>query len=747
MAPKPSDSSSFSQMMTGLIQTMQVKIDAPRLKANAKVPTLHIKYQQNGKKYSNRYPLLGDRFVIGRSRSRSDIAILSDIVSSTHCVVEKDKDNPQQFIISDLKSTNGIYLGKKRYQSINLNHNDVVTLAPPELEDAVEIKFDNRPALWLFAIRYLAMIIILIMLLITGLIAQQWSQYQIKPIPYHVGGATVVYGNDNQTVLAPKVDTTHQELPKLGDFSPYLPQALIASEDSRYYWHFGVDPIGIARAIVVRRNQGIQQGASTITQQLARSIYPDVGRENNLARKWRELMVATKLEAFYSKDDILKTYLNRVYLGINLYGFEDASQFYFDKSAQDLDLAQSATLVAMLPAPNAFNPVQDLKTTIGLRNRVIERMLKLDMVNEEEASRARRSTINISPKAKQTLSGIIAPYFYSYIFTEMRNVLNDDLMQEGDFIVETSLDPAIQSLAETSLKDHLETNGKTNNFSQGAIVTLDSRNGEIVALVGGKDYKKSQFNRATQAQRQPGSTFKVFAYTSALENGISSNKTYTCSPFLWQGFQYRGCERSSGATTMTQALVLSENAIALRIAKETGLDNVITTAKKMGIKSPLNSVPGLILGQSEVNLLEITSAYTTFANQGIWSKGHGIRVIRDGRDCQSFNDIQSCREIYRFNQNQDEQKRVISKKVANNMHQMLNEAVTSGTGRNAFIGKGEAGKTGTTNRGVDLWFIGYIPQDNLVTGIWLGNDDNRPTNSSSSQASSLWGKYMNQVVN
>ena len=219
MAPKPSDSSSFSQMMTGLIQTMQVKIDAPRLKANAKVPTLHIKYQQNGKKYSNRYPLLGDRFVIGRSRSRSDIAILSDIVSSTHCVVEKDKDNPQQFIISDLKSTNGIYLGKKRYQSINLNHNDVVTLAPPELEDAVEIKFDNRPALWLFAIRYLAMIIILIMLLITGLIAQQWSQYQIKPIPYHVGGATVVYGNDNQTVLAPKVDTTHQELPKLGDFS------------------------------------------------------------------------------------------------------------------------------------------------------------------------------------------------------------------------------------------------------------------------------------------------------------------------------------------------------------------------------------------------------------------------------------------------------------------------------------------------------------------------------------------------
>ena len=747
MAPKPSDSSSFNQMMTGLIQTIQVKIDSPRLKANAKVPIIHIKYRQNGKKYSRKHPLIGDRFIIGRSRSRSDIPILSDIVSSTHCVIEKDKDNPQQFIITDLKSTNGIYLGKKRYQSITLNHDDVITLAPPELEDAVEIKFDNRPAWWLFAIRYLAMIIIVIMLLITGLIVQQWSQYQIKPIPYHVGGSTVVYGNDNKTILAPKVDAPHRELSRLGDFSPYLPKALIASEDSRYYWHFGVDPIGIARAIVVRRNEGIQQGASTITQQLARSIYPDVGRENNLARKWRELMVATKLEAFYSKDDILKTYLNRVFLGLNLHGFEDASQFYFDKSARDLDLAQSATLVAMLPAPNSFNPVQDYKTTIGLRNRVIARMLKLGMITEQEASRARRSTINISPKAKQALSGVIAPYFYSYIFSEMRNVLSENLLQEGDFIVETSLDPKIQSVAEESLKDHLNTNGKTNNFSQGAIVTLNSSNGEIVALVGGKDYNESQFNRVTQAQRQPGSTFKVFAYTSALEDGVSSEKIYTCSPFRWQGFTYRGCERSSGEITMNRALVQSENAIALRIAKETGLDNVVATAQKMGIQSPLNSVPGLILGQSEVNLLEMTSAYTPFANEGIWSKAHGIKVIRDGRDCKSFNNIESCREIYRFNQNQDQQKRVISRAVANKMDQMLNEAVSAGTGRNAFIGKGEAGKTGTTNRGVDLWFIGYVPKEDLVTGIWLGNDDNRPTNSSSSQASALWGKYMKQLVN
>ena len=198
MSPKPTDSSSLSEMMTGLFQTIQVKIDTPRLKANAKVPTLHVKYRQNGQKYNEKHPLLGDRFIIGRSRSRSDIAIRSDIVSSTHCVLEQDPDNPQQFIISDLKSTNGIYLGKKRYQSITLSHNDVITLAPPELEDAVEIKFENSPAKWLLAIRYLGMMVIVFMMLIVGLILQQWSQYQIKPIPYHTGGATVIYGNDNK---------------------------------------------------------------------------------------------------------------------------------------------------------------------------------------------------------------------------------------------------------------------------------------------------------------------------------------------------------------------------------------------------------------------------------------------------------------------------------------------------------------------------------------------------------------------
>ncbi len=744
MGKKSTNSSILSQMVTGVFQTIQIKLDTPALKANAKVPTLRIKYTQNGKKYTENYPLLGDKYIIGRSRSQCDIPIRSDIVSTRHCTIEKDISNPKQFIIKDLKSTNGVYFGKKRYQSITLNHNDVITLAPPELADAVEVRLDNSPVKLVLLLRYILITLMITLLTTIGLIGIQWSRYQVSPIPVHVGGATVVYGSDGKTILAPKIDAPHREIKNLDEFSPYLPQALLASEDSRYLWHFGVDPIGILRALLIRRD-GVTQGASTITQQLARSIYPDVGRENTIARKLREVIVATKLEAVYSKNYIIRTYLNRVYLGINLYGFEDAAQFYFEKSARDLDLVESATLVGMLPAPNAFNPVQDYDTAIGLRNRIIERMLKANTITEEEASRARRSTIKISPKAKQTLSNIIAPYFYSYVFQEMSDVLGSNLTQEGDFIVETSLDLRMQEIAEQNIKAHIDTNGKQANFAQGAIVTLKSKNGEIVALVGGKDFRESQFNRATQAQRQPGSTFKVFAYTAALNKGISTEKIYSCAPLFWQGFQYRGCERTSGGATMARGLAMSENAIALRVAKEVGLKNVVDTAQQLGISSPLNPVPGLILGQSEVNVLEITGAYTAFANQGIWSRPHAINIIRDGRDCEDDDNYRTCREMYRFNQSGDNQKQALNVGVAQSMNRMLQQVVTNGTARNAYLGKKEAGKTGTTNKGVDLWFIGYVPQDNLLTGVWLGNDDNKPTNSSSFQAVLLWQKYMKAI--
>jgi 1A family penicillin-binding protein len=553
----------------------------------------------------------------------------------------------------------------------------------------------------------------------------------------------MVYARDGQTPLTCVEKRPHREIERLSEFSPYLPKAVIASEDSRFYWHLGVDPLGIARAVLVNvQDQGIRQGASTLTQQLARSLFREVGRENTAERKIREILVALKLETVYSKDKILKTYLNRVYLGVGNYGFEDAAQFYFEKSARDLDIGEAATLVAMLPAPNAYNPVNDYDTALSLRNRVINRMAQQGMISEVEASRARRSRINVSPKAQEALSSNIAPYFYSHVFQELQELLGTELAKEGNFIVETGLDPTLQAKAEQGLKKKTETSGSQLGFSQGAIVTLDITTGEILAMVGGVDYQKSQFNRATQAQRQPGSTFKVFAYAAAVERSISPHKVYSCQGLWWQGQRYQPCERSSGDVNMIQGFAQSENAIALRVAQEVGLQRVVQMAQRLGIESPLKATPGLVLGESEVNVLELTGAYGAIANNGIWQRPHGIKRILDGSDCQNPNDKETCRVIYDVSQDNNQSKQVLSPKVAQTMLTMMQGVTHSGTGSSAKLGRGEGGKTGTTNNNVDLWFVGVIPQEEIVTGVWLGNDQPTPTRGSSAQAASLWKDYM-----
>ncbi|MGH2413177.1 MAG: transglycosylase domain-containing protein, partial [Microcystaceae cyanobacterium] len=604
----------------------------------------------------------------------------------------------------------------------------------------------NPPPAWVKAIRYSLYGtggVIGVLALGIGI---EWTKIPVRPLPSSANGPVVVYARDAKTLLSPIQNDTHHDLKHLSNFSSYLPEAVIASEDSRYYWHLGVDPYGILRALVINfQGQEIRQGASTLTQQLARSLFPEVGRQNTAGRKLREMVVALKLEAVYSKEELLTTYLNRVYLGVGNYGFEDAAQFYFDKSAQNLTLSEAATLVAMLPAPNQYNPVQDYDTAVQLRNRVITRMEALDMINQEEASRARRSRIEVSPKARKALSSTIAPYFYAYVLNELQSLLGEELAKEGNFIVETALDPKIQGKAEQSLKNTVSNAGSQSRFSQGAIVTLNIHTGEILALTGGVNYAKSNFNRATQAKRQPGSTFKVFTYAAALDKGISPGKVYSCAGVSWQGQTFKPCERSSGAVDMYRGLAQSENAIALRVAQDVGLNEVVDMARRLGIKSELNPVPGLVLGQSEVSVLEMTGAYATFANNGIWNRPHAINRILDGGDCQDYKKPQTCREIYAFGKDGNATQQAISAGVADTMTSLLQGVVQNGTGRAANIGLGEAGKTGTTNDAVDLWFIGYIPRRELVTGIWLGNDNNSPTRGSSSQAAALWGKYMKDV--
>ncbi|RMG11626.1 MAG: penicillin-binding protein, partial [Cyanobacteria bacterium J055] len=284
------------------------------------------------------------------------------------------------------------------------------------------------------------------------------------------------------------------------------------------------------------------------------------------------------------------------------------------------------------------------------------------------------------------------------------------------------------------------------NFSQGAIVTLDSSSGEILAMTGGVSYADSQFNRVTQALRQPGSTFKVFAYAAAIEQGIPPGTPFSCEPLTWRGQSYSGCERTSGSATMYQGLAQSENSIALRVAQEVGIDRVVQMARKLGIKSELNPVPGLVLGQSEVTPLELTGAYAVLANGGIYNPPHAIRRVLDSSDCQNPNDFSTCRVIYDYQQDSGGNRQVINPDVAYTMTELLRGVIQGGTGSGAALGLDEAGKTGTTNDGVDLWFVGYVPSRAIVSGVWLGNDDNTPTYGSSAQAAQIWKNYMGQAV-
>ncbi|HEY9832841.1 MAG TPA: transglycosylase domain-containing protein, partial [Stenomitos sp.] len=671
----PQQPKTLLTQLTQAVQTIQARVNfnALALKPNARVPELLV--QDAGAPKAEVYPLLGDRYLLGRSSKSCDIVVRNPVVSQIHLSLERYGRRQRNFIIKDENSTNGIYRGRRRLSSLVLRHGDILTIGPPELAAAVRLEYVDPPPWYILATRYALYGIGGLTALLVLIIGIEWLKVPVRPLPLGVHGPVVISADDGTFLRQPRT-TAHRELQRLSEFSPYLPKAVVASEDSRYYWHFGVDPYGIARALVTNfKGGGIREGASTLTQQVARSLFTDyVGRENSAGRKFREAIVALKLETFYSKDEILKLYLNRIYLGIDAYGFEDAAQFYFDKSAKELTLSEAATLVAILPAPNRFNPIQDYNTALGLRNRVITRMRGLGMISQQEANEARRSRIDVSPKASAFLASTKAPYFYSYVFEELRELLGEDLAQEGNFIVETALNLNTQAKAEAALRSFVNTEGSRLRFSQGALVTLNTSNGEIHALMGGINYQQSQFNRATQAKRQPGSTFKLFDYAAALVQGIPPSKTYSCAP----AYGLRGCERSGGAVNMYRGMAQSENVIAVRVAMDAGLDNVVQTARRLGVRSELKQVPRLAIGQSEVNVLEITGSYAAIANRGFWNRPHAIKRILDSGQCKDTNDRNTCRVIYSFDESRDKGQQAVSPGVAQTMTALLREVVQGG---------------------------------------------------------------------
>jgi membrane peptidoglycan carboxypeptidase len=713
-----------------------------RLKLRTRVPRLEVQISSQPK--PEIYDLVSDTYLLGRSSSKCDIAIPTSLVSQVHAQIRRDRTKRgAKFVITDNNSTNGVFVNERRVKSAPLRHNTRISLGPPELEDAALLRYIDPPPWYARTLKWTAIAVATgIAGLVTALAIEVSRVPSLRPLPVSQQGPVQVLAGDGSTEIGPGDTQKHTEVPTLRDFGTFIPQAVIASEDSSFYWNIGIDPYGIARALITNVRSGeLREGASTITQQLARNLLGRtyVGLEDSAGRKWREAAAAIRLNLTYSKEEILTIYLNRVYLGNGVYGFQDAALLYFGKPAKDLDLGEAATLAGILPAPNRINPFQNKQLAIEYRNRVINRMAELGMITQEEAERARRSILRLNEKSRTQLQGTTAPYFYSYVFSEMQEILGEDFAQEGNLIVETSLNLKLQQASDRAIRDAVGAEGRDYGYSQGAILTINPNNGEILAMTGGVDYQASQFNRAVQAKRQPGSTFKLFAYAAAIEQGISITSTYPCTPID----KIAGCRSGSADMDMVRGFALSENVVAIRVAQAVGYEKVIELAKRLGIGSPLTPSTNLALGGYEVSMLEMVGAYGTIVNGGTYYRPHAILRIRDSRDCTNLQDRQTCRVIYDSSKDLP-QREAVNGFVAQTMVSLMEAVVTNGTGTSASIPQGRViGKTGTTDRNRDLWFIGAVPDQQVLAAVWLGNDEGE-TQGSSALAARVFADYLSR---
>jgi penicillin-binding protein 1A len=491
----------------------------------------------------------------------------------------------------------------------------------------------------------------------------------------------------------------------LKQMSPLLPKAVIATEDRRFYSHFGIDPIGLLRAAFADLRTGhVVQGGSTITQQLAKTVF--LTPERSLSRKVREAMLALWLERHFTKDQILEIYLNRVYLGAGTYGVDAAAHRYFNKSAAQLNLYESAVIAGLLKAPTRFNPTRDKPAAAARAAQVLDLMVETGAIDQQQAAAAEKSGAALSAVA---LARPGARYFADWVADQVRDFAGT---ADRDLTVKTTLDPRMQNAAEAAVADVLARRGMKDVVSQGALVAMDT-NGAVKAMVGGRDYNESQFNRATQAQRQPGSAFKPFVYLAGIEAGLTPDDHFVDGPIQvgnWRPHNYTN--KYLGEVTVAYALAESINTVAVQVAQRAGIANVIAVANRLGITSDLARDASIALGTNEVNLLELVSAYAPFANGGDGVLAYGIVEIRDSAG----------KTVYRRSGNGPGQ--VIPPEEVGVMNEMLQGVIAHGTGRAAALPRPVAGKTGTTQEYKDAWFIGYTAD--LVAGVWLGNDDNTP---------------------
>jgi len=485
---------------------------------------------------------------------------------------------------------------------------------------------------------------------------------------------------------------------------PFLPEAILATEDRHFYHHFGLDPIGLARAMVVNiRARHWVQGGSTITQQLAKNLF--LSPEKSLKRKIQELLLAVQLERRFTKEQILTLYLNRVYLGSGTWGVDAAARRYFDQPATSLNLYQCALLGGLMKAPSRYNPQNDRNQSLKRTTQVLANMVAAGYISQAQMDEALRTGQASVKQISHT-----GRYFADWVHDQVAPVAGTD----RDIVVHTTLDINLQKKAEAELEAMLAGPGAKAGVTQGAIVVM-SLDGAVRAMVGGRNYATSQFNRATQGERQPGSSFKAFVYLTAIEQGWSEEDTILDAPITEGKYRPENyTHKYEGEVTLRHAFAKSSNVAAVRLIEKVGVRKVIQTAKRLGITSDLEPNASLALGTSEVPLLEMTAAYAAFANGGTGVFAYGYPEIDDTKGIPVFT-----REGGGAGQ-------VIAPGPLRQMTDMMVAVVEEGSGKGANFGRPAAGKTGTTQDYRDAWFIGFTAD--YVAGVWLGNDDNTPLN-------------------
>ncbi len=542
--------------------------------------------------------------------------------------------------------------------------------------------------------------------------------------------------------LASLHDEANREVITLDEISPHLKRAVLAIEDSNFYYHKGINPTGIVRAFIANLETGeTVEGGSTLTMQLVKNLFLSPNR--TVSRKAAEAVMAIRLEQIFEKDEILELYLNQVYWGHNLYGIETASRSYFNKSARDLTLAEAAMLAGLIPAPEDYSPFVDYRKAKLRQSIVLQRMRELRWITPEEEAEARKQPLLVGSITSFRQSQL--PYVTEAVVQELTRKFGRDAVLKGGMRVQTTIDLNFQRMAEqvvTTWHERLYYRGVYRSWNQGqlALAAVDPRTHFVKAMVGGADYQTSQFNRAIQAQRQPGSAFKPFVYYTAFATGkYAPESTVMDTPVSYRDGSGYYSPRNygggfSGAVTIRSALETSLNIPAVRIGQSVGLNQVIEVCRILGFRSPMDPVISLPLGSVDVTPMEMAAGFATFANEGWHSEPTFIVQVTDSQGNVLLD-------------NTPKPRLVLNQWAVASLNSAMQGVITNGTGTRAQIGRPAAGKTGTTSSERDVWFVGYTPQ--LSTAIWVGHDDFTPLGSGvtgGTTVAPIWRDFMTRAL-